>query len=248
MVQLIADMEVAEGYFQNCDQDDYTNMDRLGVLQYILDKHHLTKAEFDSTMTWYGRNIDDYQRLCYKVDEELTRRQKRISGAIVEEEVIADMWPYPRHFAMNTLSASDNLIFSIKPSELLSGDRINWKMKFLNSPEGNIMMGVEYEDGSSAYSYQTMSGLEKIDMSLQTDTARRVKRVFGNLRVIPRGRETLWIDSVSLSRLPFDSTLYYKSFSQRRLGVPKRPVKKVEKDSVAKDDDEAIERIEAEQR
>lgn len=247
MIQLMADLEVAEGYFLTCDQGDYDEKDRLGALQYVLDKHHLTKAEFDSTMTWYGRNIDDYQKLCYKVDEELILRQKKVVGTVIEEEAVADMWPYSRHFAMNSLSSSDNLVFSIKPSELLPGDRISWKMKFINLPDGNVMMGVEYEDGNSMYSYQPMTGQNKVALSLQTDTARRVKRVFGALRINSRGRETLWIDSVYLSRLPFDSTSYYRIYSHRKLSVPRRVVKKTEIDSIDRDD-EILARIEEEQR
>lgn len=248
MVGLVADLEVAEGYFLASDDGDYDDKDRLAALQYVLDKHHMTKAEFDSTMTWYGKNIDDYQKLCVKVDAELARRQKRISGGEeIEEEVLSDMWPYSRHFMVNDCSASDNLTFSIKPTDLIPGDRINWKMNFMNPPEGNVMIGVEYDNGTSSYSYNSVMNREKIDISLQTDTARIVKRVFGNLHIMSGGARTLWIDSIALSRMPFDSTQYYRGYSQRKLGVLKRPEKKIELDSIDRDD-EIVGTIEAEQR
>lgn len=247
MVGLIADLEVAEGYFLTCDDGDYDEKDRLAALQYVLDKHHLTKAEFDSTMTWYGKNIDDYQRLCIKVDEELSRRQKRIVGTEKEEpEILSDMWPYSRHFVINDRSSSDNLTFSIKPTDLFPGDRINWKMNLMNPPEGMVMIGVEYENGTLSYSSNSLMNRQKIEISLQTDTARIVKRVFGNLHAIPRGSEPIWIDSLALSRMPFDSTQYYRVFSQRKVGIPRRIVKYVSPDSIDKDD-RIIETIEAEQ-
>lgn len=247
MIGLIADMEVAQGYFMATDEGEYTQRDRDGAAQYVLDKHHLTKAEFDSTMTWYGRNVDEYRKLCEKVDKELTKRQKRIPGEKLESEVIEDMWPYSRHFAYNNRMGSDNLIFSIPAKDILPGDRINWKLRMLNPPDGNVMIGVEYDNGTSSYSYQSLYSQNKVDLTLQTDTAKRVKRVFGKLRLKPAGVETVWIDSIALGRLPYDSTLYYRVFSQRKVGVPARPKPIMQIDSLDRED-KIVAEIEADQR
>lgn len=247
MVNLVADLEVAQGYFMAVDDGEYDQLDRDGAVQYVLDKHHLTKAEFDSTMTWYGRNIDQYRKLCEKVDKELTKRQQRIPGEKQESEVIQDMWPYSRHFTYNDRVGSDNLIFSIPAKDILPGDRINWKLRMLNPPGGNVMIGVEYDNGTSSYLYQGLYNQNKVDLTLQTDTAKRVKRVFGKLRLTPTGVETVWIDSIALGRLPYDSTLYYRAFSQRKVGVPTRPKPRMEMDSIDKEDNILAE-IDAEQR
>lgn len=247
MVSLIADMEVAQGYFMSIDDGDISENDRQGAVIYVLNKHHITKAEFDSTMTWYGRNIDDYRKLCESVEKELIKRQKRIPGEQQESEDIKDMWPYSRHFAFNGKGASDNLVFSIKPEELLPGDRINWKLRMMNPPSGNVMIGVEYDNGTSSYSYNSLMGQNKVDITLQTDTALRVRRVFGNLHLKQMGAAHVWIDSIALGRLPYDSTLYYRGFSQRKLGVPSRPKPIVAVDSVDRED-KIVGEIEAEQR
>lgn len=63
MVRLIADIEVAEVYMQQHNSGYYNDSVRDSAVQWALERHGLTKADFDSTMTWYGRNIDEYRDL-----------------------------------------------------------------------------------------------------------------------------------------------------------------------------------------
>lgn len=220
MVSLVADLELAESYFRMDASDSYDENTKSAVLEGILQKHGLTKAEFDSTMTWYGKNSDVYQKLLEKVDRELSDRQARIVGETPLEETITDMWPYQRHFGLNSISNSDNLSFSVGNSDLIPGERIKWNMNLNKPHEGNLMLGVEYDNGVSHYSYQNLYGQKKLEITLQTDTAHRVKRFFGLLRFANLKRETVFIDSVMLGKLPFDSTQYYRIFSQRKRFPP----------------------------
>lgn len=215
MVGLIADMEVAESYLQTHNHSYYNDSTRDKVLQYILDRHGLDKAGFDSTMVWYGRNIDEYRNLLSKVDKELQHRAKSVKGTSLDEIVKSDLWPYSRHYMMSALSENNLLQFSIPGSDITSGDRLSWEMRVNSLLEGMALMGVEYENGIKAYTYASTGGTRKMSLSLQTDTSQTIKRVFGQVKVNELSLQPIFIDSVSLKSLPFDSLEYYKINSQR---------------------------------
>lgn len=236
MISLIVDLELAETYVSLYNEDGYEEQFRSAALEGVLKKHHLSKADFDSTMTWYGHNIDVYSEVLNKADEELTKRQMKVSGGVIEEATLEDLWPYSKHYMINPQSASDNLAFSISPEEISKGDKFEWKGRLSSMADGSVMIGVEYDNGKSSYAYKQLMGINKIDMGLQTDTAYRVKRIFGNLHInrLPNSRSIVWVDSLALAKFPFDSTEYHKIYSQRSFYAPKRKIK-LPKDSLVKE-------------
>lgn len=239
MVELMADMQVAEAYMQNHNAGYASDSIRDSAVQWALDRRGLSKAQFDSTMTWYGKNIDEYRDLFAKVDKELLKRQKKIPGETEETLDISDLWPYSRHILISENGSSNSLTFSIQTDQLAKGDRINWKMHLNGSPSVNMLLGVDYDNGTSAYSYQNNSDAKKMDVSLQTDTTLNVSRIFGYLRVKEDRYLPVWIDSISLQSSPIDSTQYYRVFSQRKIGKPQRKIDYNSKD----EDNDSIQKI-----
>lgn len=86
--------------------------------------------------------------------------------------------------------------------------------------DGMAMLGVEYDNGTKGYFTRTISNSRRLKLSFQTDTARTVTRIFGNLLLRDESVMPLWIDSIYLSALPFDSMEYYKIHSQRTFRDP----------------------------
>lgn len=241
MVRLVADLETAESYLNRYTEDYPDDEMRDRTMQYILNRNGISKAEYDSTLSWYGRNIDVYSGLLDKVDKELERRQLDASGSIDEEEDQSgtNLWTYSKHFMISPNSASNNLSFSFSPENLTPGDRLEWIFRYKGGSNANIMLGVDYDKGSGAYVYETLYGSKKADINLQTDTARTVKRIYGTVVFVDAERNVLWLDSISLKKLPFDSTQYYKIFSHRHLSEPTRHKKATENsDNTVSDDDD----------
>lgn len=236
MVGLIADMQIAEVYMQQHNSGYYNDSIRDSAVQWALDKHGLSKADFDSTMTWYGRNIDDYLNLFGKVDAELAKRQNRAIGETEKNLVSTDLWPYSRHILISENAPSNGLEFSLPLKDIPKGERITWKMRLKGLSSGNVLLGVDYDNGMSSYTYQTQNGNSKIDLTLQTDTAYNVKRVFGYMRTKEDHSLPIWIDSIALQQLPLDSTEYYRIHSQRKYsGFHKRVKVSEKKDTIEED-------------
>lgn len=232
MIDVVADLEVAESYAQTKGVHDNVEKDR--IINSVFAKNGISREEFDSTLNWYGANMDKYYELLSKVDKELASRQSDISGKI-ETQSGDDLWPYSRHYMFDKNQKTQNMRFSIEPSSLAKGERLVWKMRFRNPVNGNALLGVEYEDGSKSFSTMPVSYLSKMEVELMTDTAVKVKRVFGNFRLASDMTNRVLADSVSLLKHPLDTTRYYQySIQPRYRGPRKRPVAgAVSKDSMS---------------
>lgn len=236
MVNIIADMEVAETYLRSHSTSYYNDSIRDSAVRYVLNRHGMTKADFDSTMNWYGRNIDKYQALFAKVDQELNSRAKKATGKSTDNVKTNDLWPYSRHLFISENSNTNSLVFSIPASDLKKGDRLNWKLRLNTGITGNVMFGVEYDNGTSGYVFQAAGSSKRVEMTLQTDTSLIVRRIFGSFRTSQISDMPLWLDSITLEAVPFDSTQYYRRNMQRFYVGPKplpKTVSEEKEDSVS---------------
>ncbi len=84
MVQVMVDLQIAEAYERSGDANEYLhgqNRELLG--RGVLMEHGVTVEEMDSTIAWYGKNMDEYSKLYKKIDAELNKRQlkyARVAG------------------------------------------------------------------------------------------------------------------------------------------------------------------------
>jgi len=221
MVKIMTDMELAEAYIQSHGASVSSPETKERIIAYVLEKNKISREEFDSTMSWYGRHIDKYDDLYAKVDRELARRGEKMSGDI-QEVNSTDLWPYSRHIFISPKSSSGNISFSFPPSDdLIKGDVLKWKLHPDLSIAGNATLGVTYENGMTNYTNQAFTGSRNYELSLQTDTALEIKKIFGNIRVTNR-QNIIKIDSIMLNSVPFDSLEYYRINMLKKYPGPQR--------------------------
>lgn len=230
MAPIVADYELARA----CDRGGSVGMRSGGeddLLLAVLRDHKVSREDYDSTIAWYSRNPDKYFILCEKVEKELDAKQRKYAGK-GETLQFDDLWPYGRMMMFSGFASSDGLDFSIPSSEVEPGQKLRLNMRFNSRAEGMALLGVEYEDGMKAYNTKQLSD-RKLELNLQTDTARRVRRIFGNIALDSQSKLPLWADSVSLASLPFDSLEYYRIHSQKIYCKPSKKVKREVQDSLS---------------
>ena len=233
MLPVVTDMALADTYLRTLGGN--SSEQREAMTEYVLDKYGLTRAEYDSTMIWYARNADAYYDFMEKVDKEMAKKHLKLKGSLSTDVVESnDLWPYPRMAVISPLGVYDGFNFSVASADVEPGQRLKFKMRLNNSIDGEVLFGVEYENGTKGYQTTSLRG-SRFEMVMQTDTARKVKRIFGNLMTDREVKRTIWLDSISLAAMPFDSTMYYQIHSQRRYREPQRRVPKEKKDTVAAD-------------
>lgn len=249
MVKLMADLQLAEAYSNTMGISHYGSTDKRSEIgKGVLAAHGVTQEQLDSTLAWYGRNIDDYTELYEKVDKEIVSRRKKIMKEGSQQEInSADMlWPYQTHGVLSQLGNSDAWIFSLESPSLEKGDMLEWTMRLSEMAQINGVLGVEYEDGTSDAYSQLLSGNKlKYEMILQTDTGKTVRRVYGTVRLRDNSQKPVFADSIMLRKMPFDSLEYVKHRSLRHYGAPARIKPKEEKkDTVSTDTVKMIKRVE----
>lgn len=216
MVKLLADMQIAEAYVTTQNPGMINDSLRYIYSNSVLESNHVSRAELDSTMKWYARNMDLYQQLYVEVERELTRRQSKITG--VNEAIAAgsDMWPYGRNVMLMRNGSADVYTFSLEGGEGQPGEVLHWRARLPLSTSVKALLGVDYEGGMSSFVSRSISYDKEVKLELQTDTSKRVRRVYGMVSVAGVNSLPVWLDSITLYTTPFDSTEYYK------IGIPKK--------------------------
>ncbi len=221
MVKVMVDLQIAEAYERSGNSHDYLNgKDHEMIGRGILMQHGVTVEEMDSTLAWYGRNMDEYPKLYKKIDVELNKRQlkyARAAGETENEGSSADLWPYSRHFVLDDKSLTDGLIVEIPVTELAPGDKLTWKMIVEGASSRSLSLGVDYENGTSEIYRISNTSFDKwSELSLQTDSTLTVNRVFA-IADFRNPANRILIDSIQLLHYPLNHEEYRKAGFQRTI-------------------------------
>ncbi|MCM1006096.1 MAG: DUF4296 domain-containing protein [Prevotella sp.] len=222
---LLADLHIAESYsvlgtngpgigsMMVSEQDSVNKVLRQSVLQ----EHEVTEAQLDTTLSWYGHNLDKYEEMYELVMEKIAEKQKDLSGSDDESKALPTLWPYGN---MQRIAGGKNTAavvpFEVAGDKIAKGGRIVWEGKLINNRGPlEMYMSVEYEDGSIGYINRTFPGSGRQNISLQTDSSMKVKKLLGYLRVSQS--QPLLLDSVSLRVTPLSPNNYYEIHSVRTI-------------------------------
>lgn len=228
MVAVMTDIQIAEAYDRSGGANEYLNGRNRELLgRGVLMHHGVTPEEMDSTLAWYGRNMDEYPKLYKKIDAELSRRQLKYARAAGESEnegSSADLWPYSRHYVIDGKSLTEGIVANIPSVDLEPGVKITWKMSVDGASARNLILGVDYADGSSEVYKQTNRSLDKmVEISLQTDSILEVSNIFA-IADFEYSAPRVLIDSVQLTKLPFNREEFNRNVFQRSIRPAGRKV------------------------
>lgn len=221
MVAVMTDLQIAEAYERSGDANGYLQGKSREMLgRGILMQHGVTTEEMDSTLAWYGRNMDEYPKLYKKIDAELNRRQLKYARAAGESDIegsSADLWPYSRHYVIDDRSLTDGIVATIPVNDLNPGEKLTWKMTVEGATAKDITVGVDYTDGSAEVYKQTNRSFDKwVEVSLQTDTLREVSSIF-TLARFESTNPRVFVDSVQLLHIQINKEDNHKNGFQRSI-------------------------------
>lgn len=233
----MVDMEIAEAYSNN-QPGGRTQEAKIELGRRVLAAHDVTPEELDTTLAWYGRNLDEYSALFEKIDKEiLKRKRKYIEPDVLMTNDANNLWPYSRHLVLSPLSGYDALVFSLPEPPVDRGERLKFSFTLPNIKGMRGLLGVEYEDGTSESSSSVFNSKSKIEMELQTDTGKTVSRLYGVMTLKEKADHPVFIDSLLIAKIPFDSLEYrQKKRTQKSYGAFRpHPVPVAKKDTIFSD-------------
>lgn len=118
-------------------------------MNYVYEKHHVTRAQVDSSLVWYARNPKElsviYEHLNARAEAELARLSekkaevKRRAPLPVEGDS-ADIW-YERRLVLLSTSSIDNLFLFTIPSDsnFHVRDKFEWTFDVMFIPRNNLL-------------------------------------------------------------------------------------------------------------
>ena len=127
MCDLLVDMQMAET-IMNDDPYTYRSVRQKNALfQSVFKKHNLTQAEYDSSLIWYGKNIDIYMRVHDMAMAETDRRIKALGEVEAETfDVLpsdsVDLWVGKRCYIFFPKAMTNMVVFDLKPTEAYPAD------------------------------------------------------------------------------------------------------------------------------
>lgn len=228
MLDVMTDLQIAEAYDRSGESPrefQGYGKEKLGL--GVLQQHGVTEEEMDSTLAWYGRNMDEYAKLYKKIDERLAKRQQKYAKAAGESESLdggLDLWPYGRHLVIDEHSFTDGIVINIPAEDLVPGEKLIWKMRVQGATSRHMTLGVDYSDGSASIVRNTAySSGPWIETALHTDTVLTPSGIFG---VVNFGVDhpRVFVDSIQLLHQPRGKGDADRIGLQRRIGPALRTI------------------------
>lgn len=226
MVNLITDLKLAEAYVNNNMGGQDIAQKREELEKSVMAAHHVTPEQLDSTLGWYGKNLDKYAELYEKVDKRLLEKRRKLMKVGAENTMPIkgdNLWPYAKNGMISSLGNSDGWILSIENPDIGKGEKVVWSMNLKDQTIPlNGVIGVEYEDGTAEANSTYFINRQKLELSLHSDTAKTVKRLYGSIRMKNEETNPLYVDSISILKFAYDSLEYSRYRSQKKYGYPVR--------------------------
>lgn len=224
------DMQLAEAMIsidgKNFPDDSYKE----ALYQSIFRKHDITEAEYDSSLVWYGRNLDIYMKVYDRVLADLNKQQKDLgdvqaSAAPTTKNDSVDIWPRRPFLTLEPNAIFNGVVFEVKPeTNYSSGSSFVlamhvWGMnkEMRNKPE--IRLSVDQGDTIITVNDKILrDGYH--ETILRSVPTKQIKRVYGHIFLDNA-------DSASYNKIYLDS-LNLMKYNYGRLDV-------AAKDSISKE-------------
>ena len=255
MAHVIADFAKAEGIIDNYPDRFADDSSKLALKQSILKKYDADLEMYDSSLVWYAHNLKIYSEVYDKAISILEKEGKfndkpdnapgswtagagAPSGESQQMGAIrrifpssgdsANVWQEPQQWILTSATHKGYIRYDYKlDKEARNGDLYALNMKMLSTGGGsiNILLAIDYYDGTTSYINRTANVYGWSSYSIQTDTARNAKRIYGFIQYDVKPHNVVFLDSIYLLRTHLDATKYNMIGIQRIAG-PKSVLEK----------------------
>lgn len=223
MAQLMADVHTGESVVDMNRRQYETDSAKQALKQSVYAAHGVTTEQVDSSMAWYGRNITRYIDVYDRTIEILEHRLNEMGNRVAAEAAMSasgdtvDVWPFPRHLAINRLSPTNIITFSFNSDENWeAGDVYTWRAHFFNNgSQSEWKIAALYSDGAVETVYNGFNGDGWREITLRSDSNRTLSRVTGYLLARLPENGAITIDSIGLVRKRLENEHYSERYRQR---------------------------------
>lgn len=219
MQSVLTDMLLAEAMV-NVDYNTYkSDTMKLALYESVFRKHDITQAVYDSSLVWYGRNLDIYMEVYNRVLADLNKWVNNLGdvqadAAPVSNRDSVDIWPRRSYMALFPASVFNGVTFDIRPETNYSsgscfvlGMRV-WGLNNNMAYKPEVRLSADQGDTTlTVNSKITKDGYH--ETILKTMPTKKVKRIFGYIRMdnTDTAYYKVYIDSLSLIKYNYGKEL-----------------------------------------
>lgn len=219
MRHVLVDMQLAEAMINMNPQDFGTNEEKTELYQSVFEKYKLTEAEYDSSLVWYGRNLDLYMRI-YNLALTDVKKRIELMGDIKPEAVSSsdqdsvDIWIYRKYYEFSPFNLSNTIIFDFKPNrEYISGSIfiLNFQVWGISPaiPQTIDIKICADQNDTTLVINDVIRSDGKQEFILKTIPTKRIKRLYGYIRLNEKKESSyhkIYLDDFKLMRFNYGST------------------------------------------
>lgn len=221
MAELIADINEANIIVETNVAKYPSDSTKQLLKQSIFAKHNVTSEQFDTSLNWYGHNLELYAKIHDEAIEILEEKQKHLqdearkSGIqIVAAGDSVNLWNALAYhlFKPEITGKFLQLSFSYQANQdNKPGDRFAWNLRLNNIRTSvDALVGVDYNDGTAEYISQSVQPDTKSTITLQTDSTKTVTRVYGYIDYKIGFESAIIVDGISVVRTRLNPAIYYR--------------------------------------
>jgi len=192
MQQIVTDMHLAEEIINSEPSYYGSYKEKQALYQSVFDKHRVTEARYDSSLIWYGKNLDVYMQVYNMALAEVNKRIDQFGP--IEPDIVyipnkdsIDIWSIGRFYEFTSSSLSNTIIFNFREGEEYSSGSIFvlglyiWGLTYNNLPPVEVHLRAEQRD-TTVILKNTIHNNGYHEMILRSIPTQRVRRVYGYIR------------------------------------------------------------------
>jgi len=199
MKDVMIDMQIAEEMI-TMDSKTYRLVEEKEALyRAVLQKHHISQAEYDSSIVWYGKNLNLYMQTYNMAIKELDRRIAVMDNREPETDPpldsdSTDIWLLRRYYEFSPKALNNVVIFDFVPDVAYPmGSIFVFEVNILGKSMQTTPVEMHLRTVSDDTTYSCSVDICKDghhELRLCTDKTKRTQRVYGYIRL--NSKETLY--------------------------------------------------------
>lgn len=161
---------------------------------YLFKKHHITEAQFDSSMVWYTRNAYELSTIYQNLDKRFSREKTKLTSMLQERHIdiatqagdTVDIWHYYPVYWMTDAPLNNKFTFSMRAdTNFWVKDAFAWNadITYLNTGKVTMGLNIRLKNDSVIGKTITLTKSGSNSLYVPSDTLNEIKDINGFIYV-----------------------------------------------------------------
>ncbi len=193
-------------------------------IDYVYRKHHVTHAEFDSTLVWYTRHAEELSKIYSNLNKRIEKEKSSIvvndhaDQALTASGDTVNIWMNKRLYLLSSSEYTNKISFSLKTdSSYHKRDIFKWTGNFIFLPtylhsdqQAYMAFRIKYDNDSIAAETREIRTLGENSIFIVADSVQTIKDINGYIYY--QGNNKMLVSNIRLMRYhQNDSTKFINS-------------------------------------